>query len=308
MQKKKYGFFWSVGYVLSPVYVEFVKFVSQKTDLPVKVALRDAGPVWDVAQRMAARSPAEWSHLKDWEPVWLGRYIVHRLDNDWRHRIHRYYRRERKQFYEYQRKLFLDGYVPLHGLDRPFAFVDTGIQGRMSRVLNEYGIKNTPLFMVSDEKCGIASLWDDIRPRLAEFATPYVKFANPRTMIDVLDSIPQRTLQAYCIRSDMSVLTRPARRRDMDLRARFDAGLFYGVDEYLDMPPRKKPMMDMAKCLVAEWTLILLIFGQFMDKNALNYDVPDSWSWGVDDARRWRDVLLERHRMIYNFGKGGQVF
>ena len=290
---------------MAPVYVEMVKFVESKTNLPIKVALRDAEPIYNVAMQMAKIRPEQFGHIpKKWSTVWLTRMIVHRFDTGYEDRDMDFYSHESKVNFDGQKNL-LKQYISSRHLDEPFAFIDTGINGGMSKVLNQRGIKNTPLFVVScDAKYNYKAL--DLDDEIASYAhgfdaqePEFWEHGHKEALIDLLDGIPHRTTSSMSFTKDLRPLTYSRSYQEIKYRNFFDKGLQQGVIDYMNNTP-DNPMECLAHTAVHIGIPLLNILHFFLELNPPNnLIIPGRFHKNkIDDYHK---TILELHRNVYGY-------
>lgn len=117
----------NVGYLLAPVYVDFVKWALAQTDKPAYVLLRDGQPVYDVAKSM--KDFPGFERAATWEVKYLTRSLL--ID-----------------FAKYPEDLVLD-YLKSEGLaDNSRVLIDTGFLGTIQyNLYKSYDIGTESLFM-----------------------------------------------------------------------------------------------------------------------------------------------------------------
>lgn len=116
-----------IGYVLAPVYVDFIEWALQQTTKPAYVLLRDGLPIYDIAQMLSDQP--EFKPVLNWETKTLTRSMIYQ------------FRRKNKED--------VRNYLKLTGIsDGTHVLIDTGVAGSMQNELkNDYDIDTESLFM-----------------------------------------------------------------------------------------------------------------------------------------------------------------
>lgn len=118
---------YKVGYILAPVYVDFIKWVLSQTDKPAYVLLRDGQPIYDIS-KMLSKLP-EFKNVETWETRYITRSVMTALGG-----------------------LSKDdalNYLDVQGVtDGTHVFIDTGFAGSIqNRLRQRYDINAESFFM-----------------------------------------------------------------------------------------------------------------------------------------------------------------
>jgi len=275
------------GQLMAPLYVEYVRWLKDKQDhlgWPVKIALRDGEPIYAVAKQMAALDSGNFSACNDWEPVWLNRYLVYRLIK-YKNRHMGYYEEESESFYNLHQNIMKHWYIPKHGLDKTFIFADTGIQGRMSKGLNDLGYTNSPQFMLScseesELKTGykmdsFGNQLDRVLSKMKEKSdNELLKRFRVGNLIYILDSVPKETSTAIRFvnrkKDDIYAGTWPKGKQEQIFRKDFYSGLRSGVAKYMENTPQERRFEKLIAGLTLSLAYINSVFAGNLSDESLN--------------------------------------